>query len=222
MPARQAQGRPWGCGGGVTVLDAVERCGACMSCAWCNRARTRIEIRSPTSPRCLKRCNCKLRRPCHDRFKLCSVSRPSSLRSEGSCSVAVTCVSCECVRPSSLVLVLAGPNLSRVFEPARPSTMPSTSSDTCTLLCGFPHLRSLCMGPSHSGRRPSNLGCVRVLQVCVGPQRPKSQNPSMSSLTFRTRNVIHDTATAVCRLEAAYLPRYPSYWIRNSVPFEGV
>ena len=127
MPARQAQGRPWGCGGGVTVLDAVERCGACMSCAWCNRARTRIEIRSPTSPRCLKRCNCKLRRPCHDRFKLCSVSRPSSLRSEGSCSVAVTCVSCECVRPSSLVLVLAGPNLSRVFEPARPSTSSDTS-----------------------------------------------------------------------------------------------
>jgi hypothetical protein len=81
MP-RQAQGRPWGCGGGVTVLDAVER--------WCLHVMRMVQscsdsdrdtISDLSEMSGLKRCKLKLRvttfncAPCHDL---------QAVRSEGS------------------------------------------------------------------------------------------------------------------------------------------
>ena len=78
MP-RQAQGRPWGCGGGVTVLDAVER--------WCLHVMRMVQscsdsdrdtISDLSEMSGLKRCKLKLR---VTTFKfVCSVSRPSSCK----------------------------------------------------------------------------------------------------------------------------------------------
>ena len=86
MP-RQAQGRPWGCGGGVTVLDAVER--------WCLHVMRMVQscsdsdrdtISDLSEMSGLKRCNCKLKlqAPCHDPFNCAPCHDLQAVRSEGS------------------------------------------------------------------------------------------------------------------------------------------
>ena len=73
MPARQAQGRPWGCGGGVTVLDAVER--------WCLHVMRMVQSCSDSDRDTisdLSEMSEEVQAPCHD------LQAEALVRSEGS------------------------------------------------------------------------------------------------------------------------------------------